>query len=240
MQPFNDEEIYPNQPLSDVASEIRFKGEMRVECERHLFWEEIRKEYPDILVPYFEQGQPAALQHYKFRNPDSGRTVAVALNSLVFSEANYSGHKSFIGEFGRLIALFRSVYPELGLISRVGWRYINVIPFSREDGLIPVNRFLRLDVSLPSMLFQRTAALDLHWSGRHFDGEVTIRLAAVVQKDVKQQEAMLLDIDFGKTGPKIEWADVQEVIEDARSKCRAIFENLITDKYRHYLRGETV
>ena len=39
---FDDNEVYPNQPLSDVACEVRFKGEMQVECERHLFWEAIR------------------------------------------------------------------------------------------------------------------------------------------------------------------------------------------------------
>lgn len=240
MGTYEDDEIYPNQPLTDVACEVRFKGEMQVECERHLFWERIREQYTDILVPQLQEGQAVALQHYKFRDPKTGRTVAVALNSLVFSEAKYSGHQSFIGEFSRLLALFRAVFPRLGVITRVGWRYINVMPFSREDGLVPVARILRLDISLPMQMYKDTTALNLHWSGRAPDGEVTVKLAAVAQKNVPQQEALILDIDFGALRPDIQWTDVKSVIENARKACRSVFEDLITDEYRNYLRGQTL
>jgi uncharacterized protein (TIGR04255 family) len=236
---FQDDEIYPNQPLSDVAAEVRFKGEMQVECQRHLFWERIRSDYPDILVPYAQEGHAIALQHYKFRNPANGRTVAVALNSLVFSEAKYSGHKSFIAEFARLIQIFRQLYPNIGPITRVGWRYINVMPFSREDGLVPLQRMLKLEISLPSKIFDRTAAIDLEWNGRCLDGDVRIKLNAAMQKAVPGQEALILDIDFGRTGP-MSWDTVKGVIEDARRKCREMFEDLITDNYRNYLRGKAV
>jgi uncharacterized protein (TIGR04255 family) len=240
MGQFRDDEIYPNQPLSDVACEIRFKGEMQVECQRYLFWDKIRSEYPDILVPHVQDGQAVALQHYKFRNPGGGRTVSVALNSLAFSEAKYSGHVSFISEFGRLVDIFRGLYPKLGAITRVGWRYINVIPFSREDGLVPISRLLKLNISLPSDLFGRTSALNLEWVGKLSDGEVHIRLEPINQKGLPGQEALLLDIDFGCMAPNIDWSSSKSVIESARKKCRGLFEDLITDDYRTYLRGESL
>jgi hypothetical protein len=114
------------------------------------------------------------------------------------------------------------------------------MPFSREDGLVPLGRILRLDISLPSNMFQRTAALDLQWTGKRLDGEVIIKLAAVMQKNLPEQEALILDIDFGYTRPDIAWDGVTGVIEDARKKCREIFEDLITNEYRSYLRGETL
>ncbi len=240
MAQYKDDEIYPNQPLCDVACEVRFKGEMQVECQRYLFWEEIRSEYPDILVPHAQEGQAVALQHYKFRNPESGRTVAVALNSLVYSEAKYSGHTSFIAEFDRLIQIFTRLYPNLGRISRVGWRYINVMPFSREDGLVPLSRILQLNISFPGRIFEKTSALNMEWTGKCFGGEVTIKLAAAKQKALPDQEALILDLDIGRTDPDIKWATVREVMEDARAKCRGIFEDMITEEYRSYLRGKTI
>lgn len=237
---FDDGEIYPNQPLTDVACEVRFAGEMQVECERHLFWDRIRDEYPKILVPKVQDGGFPALQHYKFRSADSGRTVSVALNSLAFSEAKYSGHHSFIGEFNRLVALFHDAFPRLGSISRVGWRYINVIPFSREAHRVPLGRFLKLDIPLPSKIFESTTAMDLSWGGRCLDGDVQIKVAIVERKDVPASEGILLDIDYGQTRPGMNWERLGEVVADARTKCRGIFEDLITDDYRSYLRGETV
>jgi len=237
---FDDNEVYPNQPLSDVACEVRFKGEMQVECERHLFWEAIRSSYVDILVPQIQEGQAVALQHYKFRDPSTTRIVSVALNSIAFSEAKYSGHKSFIDEFARLISVFRKLYPSLGQITRIGWRYINVMPFSREDGMVPLGRILKLDVSLPLDMFKRTANIDLKWTGKATDGEVIIRLSDAVQKNLPEQEAMILDIDFGRVNPEIGWDAVKGVIENVRRSCRCIFEGMITEEYRTYLRGETI
>lgn len=240
MGQYEDGELYPNQPLSDVSSEIRFRGEMQVECQRHLFWNKIRADYPDILVPQVQGGQAVALQHYKFRNPDNGRTVSVALNSIAFSEARYTGHDSFTAEFGRLVDIFCALYPNLGSITRVGWRYINVIPFSRESGCVPVRRFLKLDISLPRDLSQQTSALNLDWAGKDQDGEIRLHLAPIVQKTLPGQEALLLDIDFGYMNPDIAWSSVKSVIEGARKKCRGLFEDLITDDYRTYLRGESI
>ncbi len=242
---YDDEARYPNQPLSDVACEVRFRGDMAVECQRNLFWEQIREVYSEILVPKVQEGQYVALQHYKFRDPKSGRTVSVALNSLAFSESTYSGHKSFIAEFMRLARLFHKTYPNANAITRVGWRYINVIPFSREGELIPLERFVTLNISFPHKVFQSTSALDLKWTGRCLDGEVRIGVSAVFKKDgvsdsLSKQEALMLDLDFGTTRKDIEWSEMEAVVSDARRKCRSLFEETITESYRDYLRGKTL
>ena len=166
--------------------------------------------------------------------------MAVALNSLVFSEARYTGHKSFIEQCCRIIKIFRETFPDVGAITRVGWRYINVIPFSREDGVVPVGRFLKLQVPFPSDMFRSTSTLELNWSGKCFGGEVILKLAAAKQKSLPEQEALLLDIDFGRLGSTITWSSVTEVIQEARKTCRGIFEDLITDDYRSYLRGKAI
>jgi hypothetical protein len=147
---FDNDALYPNQPLSDVACEVRFPGEMQIECNRHLFWDQIRSDYPKIMVPFAKDGHPPALQHYRFRSETGNRTVAIALNSLVYSEGKYRGHKLFIAEFVRLVELFRATYPKISKPNRVGWRYINHLTFSREGGLTPVGRLVKLIPDLPA------------------------------------------------------------------------------------------
>lgn len=240
MGQYNDEETYPNSPLTDVACEVRFKGEMQVECERHHFWNAIRMDYPDILVPQLKEGQAAALQHYRFRSADGTRHVAVALNSLAYSETKYKGHKEFIAEFYRLAKEFHKVFPDITRVTRIGWRYINVMPFSRENGLVPLNRFLKLEVTLPSKIFQQTSALDFQWTGRCLEGEVIMKVAAIKSKERPDQDALLLDIDFGQDRPDMKWKDVESTVADARTKSRAIFEDLITEDYRKYLQGNAI
>jgi len=117
---YTDDEVYPNSPLSDVACEARFPGEMRVECERYRFWDEIREQYPHIMVPHALEGQAPALQHYRFKSDDA-RCVSVALNSLAYSEAKYRGHKLFIAEFLRLVDIsLRHIQLSRGLPESVG------------------------------------------------------------------------------------------------------------------------
>lgn len=235
-----EDEIYPNSPLTDVACEVRFCGEMQVECERHRFWDKIRTEYPKILVPFPKEGQATALQHYRFRTDTDDRTVSVALNSLAYSETKYRGHDKYLAEFERLVGLFRETFPKLGAVKRVGWRYMNLMPFTAENGLLPLNRFLKFQLDLPSKLFERTARLDFQWVGRHQDFTTTVRLANVARKDLVGQEGLLLDIDYAKDEGISGWDDVLSLLKKARAAGRQSFEDMITDDYREYLRGKTL
>ena len=237
---FDNDALYPNQPLSDVACEVRFPGEMQIECNRHLFWDQIRSDYPKIMVPFAKDGHPPALQHYRFRSETGNRTVAIALNSLVYSEGKYRGHKLFIAEFVRLVELFRATYPKISKPNRVGWRYINHMTFSREGGLTPVGRLVKLIPKLPLNMFAATNTIDFQWTGKFEGATVTLRLANVERKDLPGQEALLLDIDYGLDSPHLTWEEVPARVETARWVARDIFEQMITDDYRKYLKGESL
>jgi uncharacterized protein (TIGR04255 family) len=50
---------------------------------------------------------------------------------------------------------------------------------------------------------------------------------------------LLLDFDFALT-EKIAFSRINSCVSMAHEQTRAIFENLITDDYRQYLRGETI
>ncbi len=70
------------------------------------------------------------------------------------------------------------------------------------------------------------------------DGTITTRIESIIRSE-DQQEALLLDFDFALT-EKIAFSKINSCVIMAHEQTRAIFENLITDDYRQYLRGETI
>jgi uncharacterized protein (TIGR04255 family) len=54
-----------------------------------------------------------------------------------------------------------------------------------------------------------------------------------------QQEALLLDFDFALTEEPA-FSKINSCVSKAHKQTRALFENLITDDYRQYLRGESI
>jgi uncharacterized protein (TIGR04255 family) len=236
-----DREIYPNSPLTDVVCEIRFPGELEVECNRHVFWERIRAEYPHILVPFAEPAKPLALSHYRFRDSTGTRHVSVALNSLAFSETKYSGHVTYIQEFKRIADIFHACFPKIDVVSRIGWRYINVIPYTREAGLVPVAQFLNASVLVAEQTLESPKIFDIKVETAIDEGTVILRLATIKKTEsAPSQEAILLDIDFGYENENLRFSDYERCIDRARRHNRSLFERLITDDYRKYLRGETL
>ena len=226
-------EVYPNSPLVEVVCEIRFPGELAIECRRDEFYEKIRDKYPTILVP--QAGD--RLAPYRFENQNRNAEIMLALNRFSFHDKDYSGHKRFIKEFIELVKKLNQTY-SLKKLARVGWRYINVIPFTREDGIVPLQRFVSLDVILPEGVSDQFENLSMVLISKVPDGTITTRIESIIRSD-DQQEALLLDFDFALT-EKLAFSKIHSCVRKAHSETRALFENLITDDYRQYLRGETI
>jgi len=226
-------EVYPNSPLVEVVCEVRFPGELAIECRRDEFYEKIRDRYPTILVPKVGDG----LAPYRFENEGQTAEIMLAINRFSFHDKKYSGHKKFIKEFNDLVKTISQTY-SLKKLARVGWRYINVIPFTREDGIVPLQRFVSVNVSLPAGVSDQFENLSMVFISRVPDGTITTRIETIIGSD-DQQEALLLDFDFALT-EKIAFSRINSCVSRAHEQTRAIFENLITDDYRQYLRGEMI
>ena len=232
---------YPHAPLVEVACEIRFPGEIAVESCRDRFWDSIRDAYPIIKVPRAKDGIPPAVQHYRYSTDgEQGRNVAVALNSFALSEGAYTTHKPFLKEFKRLHGIFAKCYPKIDKLNRVGWRYINVIPYVRESGAVPIGQYLELNVPRPASLPGEIRNIQLNLEVPISNGVAIIKLETVHDTRDEQSEALLLDLDFVFEGPNIRMADAPALMAKAHHGSRQIFEDIITDGYRTYLQGEGI
>jgi len=231
-------EVYPNSPLVEVVFEIRFPGEPIVECRRDIFYELIRKNYPKVMVPSTKEGSFVALEPYRFEKEDASSGVMLAINKLAYYSRKYQGFKEFRKESLNLVSKFRKAYPQISKLSRTGFRYVNIIPFTREGDLIPVENFLTVSLKVPGTIPEKYNNISIGFVSQSDGGSVTTRIDTMAVSD-KSGEAMLLDIDYAKE-KKLTITAANKYIDESHKQARQLFEDLITDNYRSFLRGETL
>lgn len=231
--------LYPNQPLIEVVCEIKFAGEPVIEARRNEFYEEIRKLYPLLYVPTATAGISPALQHYRFEREDRAAGAMLTINSFCYFEKNYSGAQSFQKELLRLFNKASNLF-KFRKYTRVGWRYINGIPFTRENGIVPVGRFFKDFPQLPAALGNKYEHIGLRADIPMGNINVTIHFESVTHAQ-KGDDVFLVDIDTYIKQAKAEQlasTSIPETVHKLHSVARAFFEDSITDKYREYLKGE--
>lgn len=230
-------EIYPNSPLVEVVCEIRFPGDLAIECRKHEFHRAIKDVYPTIFAPHVESGQPVATKPYRFEKTDKEAGVMLAVDRFAYYEKQYESHKTFIREFLRLAGVLSDIF-HLDKLDRVGWRYINIIPFSRENGILPIRRFLNLGVKVPEGVSDDFENIRMVLISREPGGAITTKLQSLIRPD-DNQEAFLLDFDFAMT-ESLRFSKLATYIKQAHDHTSSLFENLITDEYRQYLKEEVL
>lgn len=230
-------EIYPNQPLVEVVFEIRFPGEPVIESKRYEFYNRIREIYPNVIVPQLKAGAFPALVPYRFERSDGFAGTMVAIDKFSFYSRQYPGYEDFKKEFLRLLIEFNKIC-NLGKLTRVGWRYVNIIPFTRENGNISLKRFLNSDLYLAKNIPEGYENLSLRLVSKVGDCSITTILESTKSSD-STREALLLDFDCSRE-KELRFSEVEVYIDESHGTARSMFEQMITDDYRKYLRGERI
>ena len=137
----------------------------------------------------------------------------------------------------RLASLLGETY-SISKIDRLGWRYINLIPFTREDGIVPLKRFLTVSLNVPNGMSEKFENLSMVFISKVAGGSITTKIESAMRGD-KQQEALVLDFDFAMTA-NLNFSKLGDSVKTAHEHTRTLFESLITDQYRQYLRGSTL
>ena len=234
---FDVDEVYPNSPLIEVVCEIRFPGNMAIDCRRDEFHAKIKDRYPVILVPQVNAGVAMPLTPYRFERADKSAGVMLAMNKFSYYEKKYSGHMEFGKEFRMLAKILGDTYA-ISKLDRVGWRYVNLIPYCRETGVVPLKRFLTVSISIPNRASDQFENVSIVLISKATDGSITTKIESVKRAD-QEQEALVLDFDFAMT-EGLSFSKLTEYVTIAHKQTRALFESLITDEYRQYLRGEEI
>jgi uncharacterized protein (TIGR04255 family) len=237
------EEIYPNSPLVEVVFEIRFPEEPIVECRRHEFYNAVRGDYPKVIVPQIQAGGFPALEPYRFEKLDGSAGIMLAIDKFAHYARKYPGYEKFKEGFLKLAEKFEGLF-HLSSLKRTGWRYINIIPFTRERGYIPLGRFFNLRSHLTATI---PSPMDISGHCKNLsttlilkidDCSVTTKLESIISSD-GTREALLLDFDCAKS-KDLMFSKTETYIKESHKIARNLFESLITDSYRKYLKGEEI
>jgi len=227
-------EVYPRAPIVEAVFEVRFPGEPKIDCHRDQFFEVVRSEYPNVFVPALQPASFPALSPYHFRRPDGAAEILVALNRLAFVSRRYTGYAEFRATALDVFSKFQGLF-NLGPLNRTGLRFVNLIPYARENGLIPVDRFLNLSLQLPAGLEYKPVNISLVFATELDGGQLTTKLEAV-QDETKIQEALVLDFDYAKVRD-LTFDQVFDYLDESHTETKRFFESLITPGFRQWMRG---
>lgn len=229
--------VYPNAPLIEAVFEIRFPGEPAVECRRDELFEIVRNEFPRILVPKVAPDQFIALQPYHFQSADEKRSLLTALNRFAYSTKAYFGFTSFSAEALKYMRVFCERF-RIGKLNRTGLRYVNIIPYARESGRVPLARYFRLKVDLPGVKGATTSNVSLGYVVPTEQGSLTLRLECATSED-RTQEVFVLDFDYAKEDD-LNSDRIEEYLEESHSYTKQLFEAIVSDEYRRVMEGEVI
>ncbi|MDN5942039.1 MAG: TIGR04255 family protein [Nitrospira sp.] len=230
-------EQYPNQPLIDVAFEIRFPGDPAVECRRDEFFRLVRDKYPMVYVPKLQPGEAPALALYHFKQEDDQATIMTAINKLAYSTKKYPGFDAFKEEVLRIAAIFGTTF-KIEKLTRMGLRYVNAIPFVPKAGSIPLREYLKMGFQLPPPATDNFTTMNFAFASPVGNGTINARIEHMLAED-KSHEAILLDFDYAMQSDLV-FGKIGAYLEESHSVTKQMFEGMITDEYRNYIRGEEI
>ncbi|MBI2119169.1 MAG: TIGR04255 family protein [Elusimicrobia bacterium] len=229
-------EIYEKSPLIEVVFEMRFPCEPAVECNRDKFYQEIRENYPEVFVPRSFPSGAVALEPYNFRKADGSFSVMISLNKLGISCLKYYSFESFKKETISICRIFEKLF-KIEKLNRVGLRYLNMIPFTREKGIIPIGRYLNVGLNLPDIIPAEYQNLSIVFVSQIEKGSITTRIEPFLSQS--RAEFIVLDFDYVIT-ENIILRNCENYINDSHQHTKQLFEKLITNDYRNLMRGEVV
>jgi len=232
---------HPNSPLVEVVFEIRFPGDTAIECRRHEIQALVRDSYPKLWVPKVESGMALALEPYRFEKDDASAGIMVSLNRFGYFARAYPGFEAFRQECLRLIELFCSIVP-VGKLTRVGLRHVNIIPFVRTNGLLPLEDVFVLGQEVERLFPGRFENFSTAFVSPVDGGKITTRIDSIIRMD-QGQEALILDFDYAKEvtpSQELHASEIEQYLDVAHDESARLFHMLITSSYRDYIKGEEV
>ena len=229
------DKVYKNSPLVETVFEIRFPGEPAVECNRDKFYAKVRDRYSNVLVPRSHEGMLMPLEPYRFERSDGLAGVMLSLNKMAVYYRKYQGFASFKKETLRVLHIFGQLFG-VKTLNRTGLRYINIIPFTREKGIIPLSNYLNFRVVFPKSIPTDFLNLNTIFVSKTGDGSMTMRIGAAMPSD-QTKEVIVLDFDYAKQG-NLDFESVERYLVESHQHTKRMFEEIMADDYKQVMRGE--
>jgi len=229
-------ELYKNPPLVESVFEIRFPPELAVECKKDEYYDQIRNEFPEVNLPLVDSQEPYAMRNYLFRDSKKEKGIQFSINKCSFHRYIYLGFNQFKEEALKYLRLFAERF-KIQTLNGTGLRYVNHIPILREDGVIPLEKFLNYGYKFPKSIPEKYDFLHTILFVRLGEGSLRILIQSRKLSDEKETEIIILDFDYFFEG-NLEFSKIESYIDQSHKHTKTIFEDLITEHYRKIMNIE--
>lgn len=229
--------IYKNPPLIESVFEIRFPGNLSIECKRDLFYNKIKNIFPQILIPQITNAKAPALEPYRFQDKNDSKGIMVGINKIAFYCKKYKGFEYFKEDVLKYFTIFNGLF-KITKLNRIGLRYINMIPVIREKEILPFHHYLNIEINLHNITSDNFKDLSIILTTPVNNGNITTRIKSATSED-KTKEAIILDFDYSKE-MNLNFKSIEKYLNESHKHTKFFFESLITKDYKKYMDGEVI
>ena len=230
-------EVFPNNPLKQVAFEVRFQRSLRVLCDIGNFQEKLGSEFiftgrEEILLP----GEPPALG-YGFAHRGGNLIVKAGEDRFAVIVTQYEHFEWFASEAmkqaGRFCDLFR-----IQTFKRVGLRYVNKIEVIYDGQEFLLERYVHPYVDLsrlePAMLSRFSVELLTEKPDCKFN---TRSAFASNPNPMNPEGSYILDLDaFIEKETCL--AELSNVLTLLHNQAQIEFLTHVTEEYKTFMRSK--
>ena len=222
--------LYKNPPLVESVFEIRFPPELAIECKKDEYYNQIRREFPEINLPLVDSPEPYPMRNYLFRDNNREKGIQFSVNKCSFHRYKYLGFSLFKEEALHYLGLFAEKF-NIRQLHRTGLRYVNHIPILRENGVIPIEKFLNFGYKTPKSIPEAYDYLHTVLFIKLGKGSLRILIQYRKLQDEKETEVIVLDFDYFFERD-LEFTKIETYIDESHKYTKQIFEDLITEYYK--------
>lgn len=226
--------MFKQIPLVEAVLEIRFPTELSIEGDKDKYYREIRKEYPKVYFPY-QVREPYPLIPYQFRSEDQKNIIGFSVNRFSIHTHDYRGFVNFKPQCLKYVTLFCKLYAIKNL-TRIGLRYINHIPFLREKNKIPINRYVKMELSVPNLASNKFDSIQISFQTEsEKNGKFRISVGNEELRDTQKTETILLDFDYFLERDLVS-SKLSIYLEEAHKHIRKMFLGMLTEEYKDFMK----
>src|SRR5574341_237485 len=230
-------QLYKNPPLIEAVFEIRFPPELSIEAKRDKYYNKIKSEFPEINPPLIlSTPEVYALKSYLFRDRLREKAIQYTINRFSFHRYKYLGFNAFKEEALGYIRMFIEHYG-INFINRTGLRYVDHIPILKEEGFVPLKRYLNFGYKAPSSIPDKYEGLNTLLLLRLNEGRLRILIQYLKLAEEKEKEVLILDFDYFYEG-EFPIFDIEKKLDESHKHTKQIFEDLITEEYKAIMNKE--
>ena len=223
---------FKNAPLVKAVFEIRFPAELSIECNNDKYYEKIRNKFPQIFIPKTSSSEAYALEAYQFSNIEEDEIIRFSINKFAFVTERYKNFKEFKQKCLDCMIPFCELY-KISNLNRTGLRYINHIPIVREDGSIPIEKYLKIENRFPNSVPNKFTVFSSETVARVKEG----KLRMLIRYEGLAKEIIVVDFDYFLE-KELNTTKIPECLDSSHNHTKEIFLSLITEEYRKTMEGK--